>query len=123
MTHQANNVESIVNAHILKQTIEQGLKALGAVKVEFNQYIFNGHPKKAVMVGLYGAPEGRIDVWWPDNRKATIQLDFLHVEHILKVENARGIQDYAKSVIRNIITDRLEDSLKGFSVSIPINIL
>lgn len=117
------NTQAIVNVHILKQVIEKSLKALGAAKVEFNNYIFHGNPKKAVRVGLYGAPEGRIEVWWPDNRKATISVDFMHLDYLLKVENAKGIKSYAECIVRNLVNSRMDDALKDFKVEIPFDSL
>lgn len=123
MTHQANNVKGIINAHILKQVIEKSLKALGAAKVEFNNYIFHGKPQKAAMAGLYGAPEGRIEVLWPDSRKATISVDFMHIDYLLKVENAKGIKSYAECIVRNLVNSRMDDALKDFKVEIPFDSL
>ena len=122
MTHQANVIKSTVNAHILKQTIEQGLKALGATRVEFNNYIFKGQSHKVVQ-GFHGVTEGRIEAWWPNNRKAFIQLDFLHADHILASEDTKGTLEYAKSIIQTLVSSRLERTLADFKVEIPINAL
>lgn len=118
-----NNTKAIINVHILKQVIEKSLKALGAAKVEFPSYTLHDQPQKAVMVGLYGAPEGSIDVWWPDSRKATISVDFMHLDNLLKVETAKGIKRHAECIVRNLVHSRLEDSLKGFKVEIPFDSL
>lgn len=122
MTHQANVIKSTVNAHILKQTIEQGLKSLGATRVEFNNYIFKGQSHKVVQL-FHGVTEGRIEVGWPNNRKASVQLDGFHVDHILASQDAKGTMEFGKTIIRTLVTSRLEDTLTDFAVVIPLSAL
>lgn len=117
------NTQAIINVHILKQVIEKSLKALGAAKVEFNSYIFHCNPQKAVMVGLYGAPEGCIEVWWPDNSKATISVDFMHLDYLLEVGTPKGIKNHAKCIVRNLVNSRMDEVLQDFKVEIPFDSL
>lgn len=117
------NTQAIVNVHILKQVIEKSLKALGASKVEFTNYIFHDKPQQAVMIGLYGATEGRVEVCWPDNRKAAIMVDFMHLDHLLKVGTANGTKCYAECIVRDLVNIRMDDALKDFKVEIPIDSL
>lgn len=117
------NTQEIINVHILKQVIDKSLKALGASKVEFNSHIFHGKPMKSVMEGIYGAPEGCIEVWWPDSRKATLSVDSRYLDHLLKVGTSKGIKSHAECIVRNLVNSRMDDAMKDFKVEIPFDSL
>lgn len=109
-----SKLQRTVNAHVFQQTIEKGLTALGAVKVvaQIPEYRFAAHGDR-----------GTITAHWLDGKAVNVAVDGIHIDHVIHSSEAATVQDYALSIVRNIIYSRIDDALKNFKVEIPINLL